>query len=166
MQIKYTLKVAEKVAAVDAKVAEVDANVAAVGEMVAEIGVARQKGGRSHPEKKVEAVRTAWTVYLGRTTARMGVNTRPTNRGAFDYSRRQLELAGVTTLKEFSEIKHALRVREYRQRLKIIDASSARTCASSARTCAPETPTKMLKKGSKFDFVPNISGLSLARNRF
>ena len=100
MQIKYTLKVAEKVAekvaAVDAKVAEVDANVAAVGEMVAEIGVARQKGGRSHPEKKVEAVRTAWTVYLGRTTARMGVNTRPTNRGAFDYSRHQLELAGVT----------------------------------------------------------------------
>ena len=44
------------------------------------------------------------------------------NNGAFEYSRRQLELAGVTTLKEFSEIKHSIRTQEYRARLKALES--------------------------------------------
>ena len=44
------------------------------------------------------------------------------NDGAFEYSRRQLELAGVMTLKEFSEIKHSIRTQEYRARLKALEA--------------------------------------------
>ena len=103
-----------------AKIDAVGEQVAALDEKVSEIGTNKsgRRSRKAHSREKVAAVRTAWAVYIASATARMSVNTRPTNSGAFEYSRRQLELAGVTTLKEFSEIKHSIRTQEYRARLK------------------------------------------------
>ena len=120
-----------------AKIDAVGEQIAALNEKVSEIRLnkARRRSGKAHSPEKVAAVMTAWTVYTERATARMSVNTRPTNSGAFKYSRRQLELAGVSTLKEFSEIKHSIRTREYRARLKALEAkrpgSSSRKCTRS-----------------------------------
>ena len=107
-----------------AKIDAVGEQVAALDEKVSEIGTNKsgRRSRKAHSREKVAAVRTAWAVYIASATARMSVNTRPTNSGAFEYSRRQLELAGVTTLKEFSEIKHSIRTQEYRARLKALEA--------------------------------------------
>ena len=107
-----------------AKIDAVGEQIAALDEKVSEIRAskAKRRSGKTHSPEKVAAVRTAWTAYIESATARTSVNTRPTNSGAFEYSRRQLELVGVTTLKEFSEIKHSIRTQEYRARLKALEA--------------------------------------------
>ena len=127
---------------------EIKSGVAAVGAKVdaaqvtmAKIGRARQKtrSCKTHSQRKIDAVQTAWTVYLESATARTSVNTRPTNRGAFEYSKRQLELAGVTTLKEFCEIKHSLRTREYRTRLKSLYAAQRQSPAQAIKQSNNQT---------------------------
>ncbi len=132
------------------KLIECKSGIAAVGEKVEAVAKTvetyaqrSRKHGKTHPEKKTEAVQTAWAVYLESATARMGVNTRPTSKGAFEYSKRQLELAGVTSLKEFCEIKHALRCREYRARLKSIEA--ARRKNQSAKQVKPPRKNDILR---------------------
>ena len=141
--VKATKKtLAEKIDAASKEVVEkVDAVAADVKEVQARLRK-RKTARRKYSAKHIEAVSVAWRLYNESEAAHLNENTRPTSKGAFEYSKRQLELAGVTSLKEFCEIKHALRCREYRARLKSIDEARRKN-----------QPAKQVKPRRKFGII-------------
>lgn len=100
-------------------VAEVCEKVDAVAKRVG------KKGRKPHDEKKVDAVQKAWSLVLKSEAAKCSVNTKPTFELAMRFAKPILEEAGVTTAKEFARIRHAIAVREYRQRMKALEAKFA-----------------------------------------
>ena len=100
----------------------------------------RRRHGAQYADAKVDAVREAMVRHEESSVARNSENTRRTLRGAYEYSRRLLESAGIATLAQFRKIKHALDVRAYRTRLKELEARELRkeesgSCAEEGVSC-------------------------------
>ena len=104
---------------------EISTKVEAVGEKVDTLAKRiKRKGGKPHDDTKIDAVKKAWNLVLNSDSAKGSVNTKPTFKLAMQYAKPILEEAGVTTAKEFARIRHAIAMREYRQRMKALAAKN------------------------------------------
>ncbi len=137
---------------IDAVVGKIDAVVGKVDAIGAEMArlkpQTRRRHGAQYADAKVDAVREAMVRHEESSVARNSENTRRTLSGAFEYSRRLLESAGIATLEQFRKIKHALDVRAYRNRLKELEARESRkeesdSCVEEGVSCdcAREEPS-------------------------
>ena len=97
----------------------VESKVEEVGRKVSRLRARKRDEGA---DEKEAAVVAAWNAYRNSVAASMGENTRPTYKGAFEYSRQHLVEAGVETLSEFSRIRRTVISRESWKRVKELGA--------------------------------------------
>ena len=104
---------------------EVKGGIAAVGEKVSRMmrPAKRGKGRNTYDERKIAAVKSVWALVNKSDPARRSLNTRMTYLTALKYGKSILEEAGVLTRNEFAKIKRAIICREYRARLKTLEAN-------------------------------------------